>query len=309
MKPDYSLIIPVYNSSKILEELSARITKVFDISIKKDFEVLFIDDCSMDNSWEVIEKINAKDKRFKGIQLMKNFGQQNAVFCGFSHALGEYVITMDDDLQHSPEDIPKLIKAMEKSDADVVFAEFKNKKHSIVQNMGRRCLDYINSIVFSESGGVKLSSFRIIKRSVIDEAIKRKTNNPTIGPLLLTITPRVVNVAVSHSARRNSRSGYSFIKIMNLALDVIVNNSSLPLKIASAMGFIASLLAFFLGIYFIILYYTRMIILPGWTSLIVINLFFSGATLFFMGMIGEYLIRITHQIKDYPAYIVRKKVG
>ena len=308
MPPKYSVVVPVYNAQSTLDVLSKRLELVFK-KIKGSMEVVFVDDSSQDSSWLKIIEIHSRDARFKGIRLMKNFGQQGAVFCGLKYAQGDFIITMDDDLQHYPEDIPKLIKAISESKADIVFADFNQKKHSMVQNVGRRILNYTNSIVFSGANNIRTSSFRIIKRSVVNQAVKRKTCNPTIGPLLLTVTSNVANVKIDHHDRRGGRSGYGFFRLTKLALDVIVNNSALPLRIASIMGFIASVLAFCLGVYFIIRHFTGSVSLPGWTSIVVINLFFSGLTLFFMGIIGEYLVRITHQVKDYPAYIIREKRG
>lgn len=304
-KPFYSIVVPVYNSALILPELSRRIAETFS-KLNADFEVIFVDDGSRDGSYAAIEQIHAKDRRFRGIQLMRNFGQQNAVFCGFKFSKGDFVITMDDDLQHAPEDIPKFIAAMEDKDVDVVIADFTRKKQNIVRRLGSSVMNYLNSITFNKPRHLKLSSYRMIRRIVIDQALCRKPSNPTIGPMLMTITSRISNIKLPHYPRKKGQSGYGLFKIFTLTLDVVANNSVLPLRVASVLGICASTLAIIFASYLVFhRIYNR--VLPGWTSLIVINLFFFGLILFSMGIIGEYLIRIMHQVKNYPTFIIRKK--
>jgi dolichol-phosphate mannosyltransferase/undecaprenyl-phosphate 4-deoxy-4-formamido-L-arabinose transferase len=303
----YSIVIPVYNSSKTINELCSRIVKTFS-KIGSDYEVILVDDGSKDDSWEKIVQLNSKNGKIKAIKLMKNFGQQNAVFCGFNFVSGDYVITLDDDLQHAPEDIPLLIKKIQETKADIVIGELEHTDQGMVRRLGRKLLNHINRKVFSIPSNLKMSSFRIIRRPVIDEVITRNTINPTIGPLLLSVSNKAVNVKVNLHERKFGKSGYSFYKLAKLTIDTLANNSVLPLRAASSAGCFASTVAIVVAVY-LIWHRLHSHVMPGWTSLIVINLFFFGLILSSMGVIGEYLIRILHQVKNYPPYIIREKIG
>lgn len=306
-KPKFSVVVPVYNSQETLVELTDKIHKTLN-KMSENYEIIFIDDASCDNSWQILEEIYKKSSsNVKIIQLAKNFGQQNAVICGFQHSRGEYIITMDDDLQHPPENIPNLYNKLIGNNYDVVIAKFPQKKHSRFRNMGSNFLNYVNYKVFDKPFELKMTSFRIIKRSVIENILNISMIHPAIGPLILLTTKNISNVEVAHSPRIIGNSGYSLRKSLKLAFDAIVNYSPLPLKIISIIGLTSSTVGFCLAIYFIFhrIYIDRL--LPGWTSLIVINLFFFGLILFSLGIIGEYLIRIVQHIKSYPTYIIRRK--
>lgn len=303
----FSVVIPVYNSQDMLVILTDRIHKTLK-KMTESYEIIFVDDSSQDKSWEVLEKIYKQaPKTVKIIQLAKNFGQQNAVICGFRHASGEYIITMDDDLQHSPEDIPALYKGFKQGNYDVIIARYRQKNHSKFRNLGSNILNLVNYKVFGKPFDLKMTSFRIIKKFVIDNILEINTINPAIGPLILLTTKNIKNIEVEHHARATGKTGYGVKKSLKLAFDAIVNYSSLPLKIISAIGLTASIIGFLLAIYLIFdkIYVNHF--LPGWTSLIVINLFFFGLILFSLGIIGEYLIRIIQQQKAYPTYIIRRK--
>ena len=253
----YSIVVPVYNSENSLPELHERIANVFDNVIKEPFELILVDDCSADNSYRVIEALRAKDKRVNGVQLAVNHGQPKAILCGFNYVQGDYVITMDDDLQHPPEEIPKLIEKMNSADdIDVVIGEYDSKKHNAVKRMGTKLMNAMSNAVYHKSNNLKITSFRLMKRYVVDNLNKISVSRPMIGPLLLQTNKRMVNVTVTHAPRVYGKSGYSFGKLvkefdiepsklrLEITETVMMNNSEERMKILSgfrAAGFIVEM--------------------------------------------------------------------
>lgn len=307
-KPVYSVVIPVYKSEMILNELYDRLIQVFDNVIKEPFEIILVDDASPDNSWGVLILLREKDKRVKIIQLLTNSGQHNATMCGFNHAYGDYVITMDDDLQHLPEDLPVLIDAIKQNDqADVVLGSYISKKHSLVRNFGTNILNRFTSYIFKKPLSLKLTSFRIIRRQIILALTNIKVDSPRIGNLLLILTNRIYNVPVKHADRKVGKGNYNFRKLVKDSLDNIITYSSLPLRFMVFIGFFSAIVCLFLTFYYLYRYFFIGIAVPGWTTVTLLLLFFFGITLFSVGIIGEYLIRIIKETKKYPQYIIREK--
>lgn len=306
-KIEYSVVIPVYNADKTLNELFSRISSVFK-KISSCYEVVFVDDSSQDLSWQKLLKLKEKNKKIKIIQLMRNYGQHNAIICGFGFCSGEYIITMDDDLQHPPEEIPKLIYAIKKHpNCDGVFATYKERKHNLFRRMGSLLISKINYYIFNIPSNLKSSSFRILRKQIVKILLTNKSHNLLIGPVLFSISHNFINIETDHDYCKNKASRYTLRKIINITLDNIINYSNLPLKIMSFMGIFASFFSFLLIISLIIEKMTNSNILPGWTSLMIINLFFFGLILFSIGIIGEYLIRIMQQLKTTAQYAIRSK--
>ncbi len=307
-KPVYSVVIPVYNSEMILNELYDRLVQVFDNVIKEPFELILVDDASPDNSWYVLTSLREKDERVKIIQLLTNSGQHNATMCGFNYANGDYIITLDDDLQHLPEEIPTLVYAIKSNDsADVIIGSYINKRHSFFRNIGTNCINILMTRIFNKPYELKMTSFRIIKRNIVESLISLEIDSPRIGSLLLLLTRRIQNVPITHEQRRNGKSGYGLKKLVKDSLDNTLTYSSLPLHFMIFIGFCSSVVCFFLALYYLYRYLFVGITVPGWTTVILLMLFFFGITLFSIGMIGEYLIRIMKETKKYPQFIIRQK--
>jgi len=305
--PVYSVLIPIYRSSAMIEELYTRLTAVME-SIGEPYEIVMVDDGSPDDSWHVLERIHERDGRVKIIQLMKNAGQPRALMCGFSHVSGEYIITMDDDLQHPPEEIPKLIRGMEADPSlDAVIGEPEEKRHSMIRKAISEAYNIINSHIFGKSRDLRMAPFRLIRRQVVEELTRQNIYNPIIGTMLLSITVNMKNVTVDHHERKSGRSTYTVGRIIKASLDSILQNSTLPLRIISSMGMIISIVSIIYGIYNIVQRLYMNIKVPGWTSLMVVNLFLFGMVLFSLGIIGEYLIRIIQSTHQIPPYTIRQK--
>lgn len=304
----YSIVVPVYNSEKSLPILYERVSKEFDEVIKEPFELILVDDCSSDSSYHVISELVERDPRVKGVQLAVNHGQQKAVMCGFSYVTGDYAITMDDDLQHPPEEIPKLIETMNSSDdIDVVIGAYETKKHGPIKKFGSKLMDWTSDMIYGKPHDLKLTSFRLIKRYVIDNMNQISISKPTIGPLLLQTTKRIVNVTVKHDKREFGKSGYSFLKLVRAFFDNMITNSDMPLKFIGRIGLICFIFSIIMIIKFILDYFIRGTSLQGWTSTIVLILFFGGILMFAIGILGRYLTSIMLETKKYPKYLVRRE--
>jgi polyisoprenyl-phosphate glycosyltransferase len=302
---EYSIVIPVFNSHKTLLELCNRLQKVMD-SLKKPYEIILVDDASRDDSWAVLESLYKQYNAVKIIQLMRNVGQFRAIMCGLNHACGKYIITMDDDLQNPPEEIPKLIKIILENDGiDCVIGVPQEKKHGLIRRLGSSILNIINSYIFKKPIDLRMSSFRIIRRSIIIELIKNTSVNVTPGPLLLLTTRNIINITVHHDKRKYGTTNYGIFRIIKTLLDNILNYTTLPLYFVGIFGIMVSLLSFCFATYIVIRRLLFGFSIIGWASLITMISFFSGLILFSLGIIGEYLIRIIRQLSTESQYIIR----
>ena len=303
----YSIVVPVYNTSRSLIELTQRLKAVFTETIKENFEIIYVDDASPNfETWETLRKVASEETNVTVIRLMQNYGQQSATLCGIENAKGDFVITMDDDLQHKPEDIPLLIK---EQNHDIVIARFRNKKHSFFKRFTSDIKGWFDEKLIKKPSHIKLSSFRLINKRVAEGILQINTVNPFIPALLFNISRDIVNVETSHQERKEGNTGYNPIKMVKVFSNLIINNSSLLLKISGLTGIITSLASFCFGgvIIFQKIVFNNPII--GWTSLMTTLLFLGGAILFSIGVIGEYLIRIIRNIEKRPAYFIRYKTG
>lgn len=302
----YSIVVPVYNSEKSLEELYTRINDVFVNVIKESYELILVDDFSKDRSFAVMEELHAKNPSVVAVQLSKNCGQHAALLCGFSFASGDFVITMDDDLQHPPEEIPKLIEGFAQNDCDVVIGRYKSKKHSLLRNMGTFVSGLVSHKVYGKPKDLELTSFRMLRRNVVDDINHLSVHRPRIGNMILRVNSRIKNVTVEHSQRKYGKSGYSFMHLVSDLINNIVVDSSFPLIVVRNIGIGTFFLSIIMALYYVIKYFTRGISILGWTSMILITLFYNGVILFGIGVIGDYLIRIQDESRKMPNYFVRK---
>jgi polyisoprenyl-phosphate glycosyltransferase len=307
-QPEFSVVIPVYRSEQTLDTLCNRLIKVFDQSLKRSVEIILVDDCSPDGSWKKMRELHSRDERIKVIRLARNFGQHNALLCGFSNARGAFVITMDDDLQHPPEEIPKLINAMDANpEADVVMGAYISKRHSWLRNLGTQVLKWIYAVIFKRDPRTQFTSFRLIRALIIHAVNEVKMEKPRVGHLIQHLTTHIITTPVHHDPRKYGKSGYTFGRLIKDFISNILNNSALPLKVISYMGFFSAFLSFALGLYYLYRYFYIGISVAGFTTLVLLILFYFGVTLFSMGIVGEYLIRIINENKRMPQFVVREK--
>lgn len=304
----YSVVVPVYRSEQCLPELVQRLTDVFR-KTGVGYEIVMVDDDSPDRSWEVLKDLSRRFPHLRAYRLMKNMGQANATLFGLAHAAGEIVITMDDDLQHAPENIPDLISVLTDDPMiDCVFAYFPEKKHAWYRNMGSKVIRRVNSRAFGLKRGQHTSTFRVMRKAVAERVSGMSTANPVILTMILGITSKIASVPLPHHERFAGRSGYTLAKQFRLAFDNICNVSMLPLRIVSVMGVFASLFAMVLTLIFMYNYLTGYTQVAGWTSLVILVSFFSGLILLSIGILGEYMIRVLREVKGQAAPVEREMV-
>jgi len=305
--PKYSVVIPVYNSEKTLTELTDRLSATFS-KISGEYEVIFIDDCSSDNSWQILEEIHQKNSNVKIIHLQKNFGQHNAVLCGLHYAQGDYIIIMDDDLQHPPEEIPKLIGKMQEG-YQVVYGRYKIKQHSRIENFFSQRFQTFVHWILDIPNTIFISSFAIFTSDVVKNVTNIKSSYIFLPALVRNSVPanKIANIEVVHHPRVVGKSNYNIRKYLSLSLNLIINYSVLPLLFVGVFGMIVSFISFCYGIYIL----GRHLIDPayglmGWTSTMVALTFLGGMILFSIAIIGEYLRRILTEVSYGQQYVIDK---
>ena len=304
----YSVVVPVYNSEHTLEDLHRRLVKVFDEELKRPFELLLVDDSSKDRSFEVMKKLHEEDKRVHIFQMARNFGQHNALLCGFHYVEGDFVITMDDDLQHPPEELPKMIRYLdEHEEIDVVLGRYQNRKHSFFRRLGTAVQSRLTSKMLGKSPDLEMTSFRLMRRFIVDAIRDTTIHLPQIGNLLLMTSNRIVNVDVQHDARAYGHSGYSFRRLARDLIYDITTNSAYPLIIVRNIGIVTFIVSIVLGLIFLIQYLTGHTTVTGWTSIILVLLASTGLTLLSIGILGDYMMHVLDQSKKLPHYVLRRK--
>ena len=300
--PKYSVVIPCYRSERSITELLERLVSQFE-RMQESFEVICVDDSSPDNVADNILKFHYRDSRIKLIRLFRNYGQHHALLVGFSHAQGEFVITIDDDLQHSPEDIPLLIEAL--GDNDVVLGVPDTKKHAAYKNLGSWLMRLIVRKVFNPPPGFDSSAFRLIRRSVKDQLISVRTAYPYITGMIFRITRKVGTIRISHSERKYGKSGYSLTKLVLLASNLVINYTKIPLHFLTYTGLLISIISFVLILYIVIGKLFFIDFRVGWPSLIVVISFFGGINLLAFSIIAEYLIRLLNEVSETQKPVIR----
>jgi polyisoprenyl-phosphate glycosyltransferase len=240
---------------------------------------------------------------------MKNSGQTRATMTGINLASGEIVITMDDDLQHDPQLIPRLLEELKKdSGYDCVFAYFPEKKHAAYRNIASKIISWINARAFGDRE-IRISSFRMMRGYIAQIIRQNQSNSATVGGLILANTSKVKYVPIPHHERFHGKSNYTVAKQLKIALDNICSVSMLPLRMISATGLMAATLSGFLLCYFLLKYLTGGITQPGWTSLVTLITFFSGLILLSLGVIGEYLVRVLRELQNTNITMIRQSIG
>lgn len=302
---NYSIVIPVFKSQNVVSNTVEQLLKVIkDNNFKA--EILLINDGSPDESWKIISKLARDYENVKAINLLKNYGQHNAIMCGFQYAGGNYVITMDDDLQNPPGEITKLIEKIEDSECDLVFGQFIEKKHAIYRNLGSKLVGYLNNKIFKKPENIVLSNFRIIRKDLIDRVLSHRTAYPYVPGLLLLYSGNMANVLVQHQARHCGKSNYTIRRILSLVSRLLINYSSYPLRLVSGIGLLVAASSFFIGVFFLlhgIIYGSNV---PGWTSLAVLISFLGGFIIALLALIGEYLSRILNQLSSNNMYHIKE---
>lgn len=307
MNMDYSVIIPVYNSSRSLPELAARIDAQLGGKESSGFEIIMVDDASPDeSSWETIKTLAARYPFLKGYRLLRNEGKNGALICGMDHAKGDYLILMDDDLQHRPEDFPVLIK---EGEHDLVIARFPENRNGRVKDWLSRMKGKLDERFAGKPEGLRFGPFMMMKKEIANELCKLRTPFPYLPAMLFSLTRDAVNVSVPHDKRRHGRSQFTLYKMLKLMSNLLINNTSVMLRTVSVAGIAFSILSFLLALYFL---YKKIFVgihVAGWATLVILVLLIGGITLFSLGIIGEYLLRIIKALEHRSAYVIREETA
>jgi dolichol-phosphate mannosyltransferase/undecaprenyl-phosphate 4-deoxy-4-formamido-L-arabinose transferase len=307
--PIFSILIPTYRGEQNIPELLERLCKVMS-NLGEPWEVLFVNDDSPDGTWEVLLELKEMYPQIRAIRLMSNVGQFKALMCGFDHVRGQYIITMDDDLQNPPEEIPKLFDCLKKHPTmDGIIASYPVKHHSPLRRIGKKVVHYINCMAGRKDVNLETNSFRLLRRKLVEAVRLHHTRNPVIGPLLFNNSRHLMNVLVEHHDRKHGDSNYTMYRLIKLTLDHLLNYSVLPLKIISVIGLASSSLAILMSAFYVVSYLISNVglVVQGWTTIVLLITFFSGLILFSLGFIGEYLIRIIREVSHSPRYFIREE--
>ena len=236
-----SVVIPVFNSSGILDELVIRISNTLEkLNYKNNFELILINDFSNDDSWIQIKNLREKYFFIKGINLSENFGQHNALMAGFNNLSGDYVITLDDDLQHPPEFIPKIIEKL--NDFDVCYTNYRNRKHIGWKKTVSTLNNVVSSFLLNKPLRIYMSSFRGLKKDIVLKIIKFKKPDVYIDGLIIGLTKNIEMITVDHHARKKGESNYTLKKLFILWSNMLINFSFFPFRASSMFGIILKLL-------------------------------------------------------------------
>ena len=301
--PLISVVIPVYRSEPTLPKLHQRLVSALE-RITPDFEILLVEDCGGDRSWDVIKELAATDKRVRGIKLSRNFGQHAATICGVSLAKGDWVITLDDDLEQNPDEIPALFDKAREGYA-LVYGVYGERTHSVWRNMTSEVARRLFRLAIP-SLNYEYTSFRVIDGRLARELSQFDSPFPFVDGYLSWLTNNCTSVTVAHSARDQGRSNYSFRKLFAHTINIFVTFSDLPLRIASWIG----LGAFFVGmISLLAIVLARLlggITVSGFASIMAGIVLFSGVQLLILGVFGEYLGRMNFKSSKKPLFLVEE---
>jgi polyisoprenyl-phosphate glycosyltransferase len=301
---EISVVIPVYNSEDNLLELSRQLNE----SLREiEHEIIFVNDGSKDNSWGILKMMALEHDNIIAINMRKNFGQDNALMAGIAQASGNYIVIMDDDLQHSPFDIIKLYGHCREG-YDVCYAQFPEKNQRIWKNCGSWLNGVLAYWLFKKPKGIYMSPFKIVKSEVAKSLLQYAGPFPYVDGLILDFTNNLASVEVEHHKRYKGKSSYNFGRSFSVFLKTLTSFSVIPLRLATITGFIFSFLGFVVAVYYLVQYLTTNTKVEGWISLILSLLIIGGILMMMIGLIGEYIGRMFLTLNKKPQYSISEIV-
>ncbi len=307
MDPSVSIIVPVYNGAATLPALVERVVGVLRPQHTL-FEILLVNDGSPDDSWPVIEGLAAIHPEVRGLCLMRNFGQHNALLCGIREARGEMFVTLDDDLQNPPEEIPRLLARLEQG-VDVVYGTPARQSHSLARSLASVITKWALQHAMGAATARRVSAFRAARTRLRDAFTDFRGPYANIDVLLTWATTRFAAIPVRHDPRTVGVSNYTVRKLMRHALNMVTGFSALPLRLAALLGLAATCFGGLVLLYVLTRYFAEGGSPPGFPFLASIVSLFSGAQLLALAIIGEYLGRMHFRIMDRPTYALREQTG
>jgi glycosyltransferase involved in cell wall biosynthesis len=302
--PGISVVVPLYQSEAILPELVSRLEPVLRC-IASEFELILVNDCSPDCTWDVMCRLAQERAWIRPIDLMRNYGQHNALLCGIRAARYELIVTMDDDLQHPPEEIPRLLDYIARTNCDVVYGTAERAPHGFLRNLATLATKVALRNVMGARIAREVCAFRIFRADLAAAFRHYEGSFVSIDVLLTWSTDRFGALRVRYQPRQHGKSGYTFRKLIIHTMNMMTGFSTLPLQMASLIGFAFTLLGFAVLCYVVVRYLTHGDSVPGFPFLASIIALFSGAQLFALGIIGEYLARMHFRSMQKPPYVIR----
>lgn len=301
-----SVVAAVYNGEASLAELFRRLGEVLP-RVAAQHEIILVNDGSRDRSWEVISELSSRSPAVRGLNLMRNYGQHNALLCGIRAAKYEVIVTMDDDLQHPPEEIPRLLARLDEG-LDVVYGAPKEEQNGLMRALASRITRLALRAAIGSEVAKNASAYRVFHTQLREAFAGYQSPFVSIDVLLTWATTRFGAITVDFQPRHSGSSNYTFTKLVRHALDMMTGFSTAPLQLASLIGFSCTL--FGLGVFFYVVgRYCLEGSVPGFPFLASIIAIFSGAQLFALGVIGEYLARMHFRTMNRPVYIIRSVSG
>ena len=301
-----SVVVPVYRSAETLRELVRRLTETVG-GLGEPYEIILVEDASPDGSWSVISDLARDDQRVRGVQLSRNYGQHNAILCGIRAARFDRTVTLDDDLQNPPEEIPTLLARLD-ANTDVVYGTPLAEQHGLLRDLASR----FTKLALQEAMGAEVarnvSAFRVFRTRLRDAFPAYRGPYVSVDVLLTWGTTRFAHIPVQHDARQVGTSGYTLRKLIAHALNMATGFSTLPLQLASVVGFVFTVFGLLVLAYVVVNYISNgPNNVPGFAFVASMIAIFSGAQLFALGIIGEYLARMHFRAMDRPTYLIRER--
>ncbi len=297
-----SVVIPVYRSQATLPELHTRLVDALQ-KLGGPFEIILVEDCGGDGSWEAIKELASRDARVRGIKLSRNYGQHNAVLCGIRNARHDVIVTMDDDLQHPPDQIGLLLAALGDG-YDVVYGVAQAEQHGLLRNLASKFTKLALQSTVGAENARNVSAFRAFRTRLRDAFRDFQSPFVSIDVLLSWATAAFGAVKVRHEPRRQGASTYTVGKLITHGFNLLTGFSTWPLRLVSIIGFLSTLFGLAVMIRVLAVYFLYGSRVPGFVFLAMIITLFSGVQLFTLGIFGEYLARIFGRTMDKPAYVM-----
>lgn len=303
----YSVVIPVYNSQDVVGTTIDRVVEVFETAGLR-YQVVLVNDGSRDGSWDVIAERARTSPHVVALDLLRNYGQHHANLAGLRESTGDYVITMDDDLQNPPDQVLLLIdRALEGH--DLVFGRFERKQARGYRRLGSWAISVINRRVFEQPAGLAVSNFRILRRDVVERICGSRTAHPYITGQALMFSNNPADVLVRHDPRASGTSNYGMRRIASLVLTILFSYSVFPLRAAAALGFAVAGVSFLLGGFYLVRSFFVDTAAPGWTTIAVLLAVLNGVVIMLLSMLGEYVVRTLNAVSAVTTYHVSERVS
>lgn len=300
-----SYVIPCYRSSGTIRGVVKEISDTMVTLHNDDYEIILVNDCSPDDTFEVIKELSLENKKIIGIDLARNFGQHAALMAGFHQVSGDVAVCLDDDGQTPADEVGKLLDGIEDG-ADVVYASYAHKQHSSFRNWGSRVNGKMTEMMLGKPHDLTVTSYFAVRRYIVDEMIRYEHCYPYVIGLVLRSTKNIRNVPVTHRERETGCSGYTLGKLLALWINGFTSFSVKPLRTATYLGIFSSLCGFVYLLYTVFKYFMFQTAPVGWSSLITVMLILGGIILIVLGMIGEYVGRIYMCANAAPQFVIRE---